>query len=158
MKQLTIFDIIEQPKTEPPCGYIDDLLLIGRELQFTELESMIGKKVIITSGTVSSIAYKVIRITDYHKDSDTVYKRVRELPEGKMYYPDYVNDYIHDICGIKECMDCYEVAYTCDRVAFTDNDRCKGSNGGVSEMYCRNGRHEPIGGFSDSETFYELNI
>ena len=74
MNQMTIFDIIEQPvKKEPPCGYIDDLLLIGRELKFQELKDMIGKKCIVSSSTASNISFKVIRIIDYHEDCDTVY-------------------------------------------------------------------------------------
>lgn len=156
-KQITIFDIIEQPvKKEPPCGYIDDLLLIGRELQFQELKDMIGKKCIVSSSTASNIGFKVIRIFDYFENSGSVYKRVRELPEGCMRYGEYVNDYIYEKCGQKEAMKCYEKAYTCDKVGYSDNERCKASNSWVSEMYCRNGRHDPINGFA--ETFYELII
>lgn len=53
-------------------------------------------------------------------------------------------------------MDCYEVAYICDRVGFTDKDKSDKSNGWVSEMYCNNGRHEPA--TERSETFYELKM
>lgn len=158
MKQMTIFDIIEGPKKEIPCGYLeeDQYHLIGRELSFSELKDMIGKKVICTAHTENHKWYKVYKVIDYFVDSDKVYKRVRELPENTLKYSDKVNDYIHDVCGQKEAMDCYEIDYTCDRVALSDDNRKNQANAWVSEMYCRNGRHDPINGFA--ETFYELNI
>lgn len=157
-KQITIFDIIEEPKKEIPCGYLeeDQYHLIGRELSFLELKDMIGKKVICTAHTESHKWYKVYKVVDYFIDSDKVYKMVRKLPENALKYPDKVNDYIHDVCGQKEAMDCYELDYICDRVALSDDNRKNQANAWVSEMYCRNGRHDPINGFAD--TFYELNI
>lgn len=155
MKQITIFDILEPDTKEVPCGYIDDLSLIGRELRFSELKDMIGKKCIVTNHTESQKCYKVVKIIAYFVDCDKVYKQVRELPENDIGYGDKVNDYIHDVVGIKECMDCYEVDYICDRVAFTDKENGKEANCWVSEMYCSNGRFEPLYG-KLGDTFYEL--
>lgn len=158
MKQMTIFDIIEEPNKEPLCGYLkeEEYNLIGRQLSFQELKNMIGKKCIVTAHTESHKWYKVIKIVDYFIDCDKVYKQVRDLPENDIGYGDRVNDYIHDVVGIKECMDCYEVEYICDRVAYTDKEKTKEANSWVSEMYCSNGRFEPI--TTSSTTFYELAI
>ena len=158
MYQMTIFDIIEGPKKEIPCGYIkeeDETILVGRELRFNELQRMIGKKVILCSPRQSAVDYKVIRITDYWSDCDKVYKMVRSIPEGCLHYSDRVNDYIHDVCGQKEAMDCYELDYICDRVGFVDKDKNNKSDHFLSEMYCKNGRFDPMDEYAD--TFYELN-
>lgn len=155
MKQITIFDIIPDEKKEVSCGYTEDLSLIGRELRFNELQGMIGKKVLLCSPRQSAVDYKVIRITDYWVDHDKVYKMVRPIPEGCLHYSDRVNDYIHDVCGQKEAMDCYELDYICDRVGFVDNDKQKQSDHFLSEMYCKNGRFNPMNEYAD--TFYELN-
>lgn len=158
MKQMSIFDIIPETTRNIPCGYLeeDQYHLIGRELSFPELKDMIGKKVICTVHTESNTWYKVYKVVDYFVDSDKVYKQVRELPEGCLHYGDYVNDYIHDVCGQKEAMDCYEIDYTCDRVALSDDNRKNQANAWVSEMYCKNGRFDPVDGYAD--TFYELNV
>ena len=156
MKQMTIFDIIPENIRNIPCGYTDDMSLIGRELRFDELKNLIGKKCIICSPRQSAIDYMVIKITDYWVDCDKVYKQVRELPEGCLQYSDRVNDYIHDVCGQKEAMDCYELDYTCDRVGYVNKDKNTVSDHFLSEMYCSNGRYEPVNSFAD--TFYELNI
>lgn len=154
MKQMTIFDIIPETTRDIPCGYIDDISLIGRELRFNELQGMIGKKVLLCSPRQSAIDYKVIKITDYWVDCDKVYKMVRPIPEGCLHYSDRVNDYIHDVCGQKEAMDCYELDYICDRVGFVDKDKNNQSDHFLSEMYCRNGRFDPMNEYAD--TFYEL--
>lgn len=55
MQQLTIFDFLPAKK-EIHCGYIkeeDESSLIGRELRFTELKTMIGKKCIVSCTTES---------------------------------------------------------------------------------------------------------
>lgn len=156
MKQITIFDIIPETTRDIPCGYIDDISLIGRELRFNELQGMIGKKVVICSPRQSAIDYAVIKITDYWVDCDKVYKQVRPLPEGCLRYGERVNDYIHDVCGQKEAMDCYELDYTCDRVGYVDKDKNNQSDHFVSEMWCKNGRFDPMNEYAD--TFYELNV
>lgn len=156
MKQMTIFDIIPETARNILCGYTDDVSLIGRELRFDELKNLIGKKCIICSPRQSAIDYKVIKITDYWTDCDKVYKMVRKLPEGCLQYGDWVNDYIHDVCGQKEAMGCYELDYTCDRVGYVDKDKNNQSDHFLSEMYCKNGRFDPVDGYAD--TFYELNV
>lgn len=158
MKQLTIFDFLPA-KQEIPCGYIeehDEISLIGRELRFTELKDMIGEKCIVSVTTESRRWYKVIKIVDYWENHDKIYKQVRDLPENDIGYPERVNDYIHDVCGIKECMDCYEIDYICDRIAYTDKENGKEAKGWVSESWCSNGRFEPLS--ETTETFYEINI
>ena len=154
MKQISIFDILEPIKTEIPCGYIDNIALIGRELRFNELQTMINEKCLIAMPRAGAIDYKVVKIMGYWKDCDKVYKRVRKLPENCLHYGERVNEYVHDICGQKEAMVCYEEEYTCDRVGYTDSERCKTSNSWVSEMYCSNGRYKPITDYAES--FYEL--
>ena len=155
MKQMTIFDIIEKPKKEPPCGYIDDLLLVGRELRFQELKNMIGKKVVCSVSTESHTWYKVYKVIDYFEEHDKFYKQVRKLPENSIGYGQIVNDYIHDVVGIKECMDCYELSFICDRVVLSDSNLNDKANAWVSEAYCSNGRFK-ANTFDYPETFYEL--
>ena len=157
MEQLSIFDIIEPIPSDIPCGYIEDLRIIGRQLRFVELKDMIGKKCVMLTNSCYPGGYKVVRITEYFVDSDKVYKRIRPLPENAMRYADRVNDYIHDIVGQKEAMDCYELDYICDRIGYSDNERYKNSNSWVSEMYCLGGRFEPLE-TSIISTFYELNM
>lgn len=159
MKQITIFDVLESiegKKTDVPCGYIDDLSLIGRELKFQELKDMIGKKCILTYATESHTWYKVIRITEYFENSDKVFRQVRDIPEGHLQYGDCINEYIHDVVGDKESMDCYEIDHICDRVGFVDQDKLKKSNSWLSEMYCSGGRWDPPSYLLFSEHFYEL--
>ena len=154
MKQITIFDIIPETTRYIPCGYIDDMALIGPELRFNELKNMVGKKCIICSSRQSGRDYAVIRIIKYFENSDKVYKRVRDLPDNQIGYGEFVNDYIHDVVGIKECMNSYEIAYICDRVAFTRKENNKEADNWLSEMYCSNGRYNPINEYAN--TFYEL--
>lgn len=156
MKQITIFDIIEVPIKDIPCGYIDDMSLIGRELRFNELKNLIGKKCVIACPRQSAIDYKVIKIMDYWEDHDKIYRQVKPLPENCLHYSDRVNGYIHDVVGQDIAMECYEVEAICDRVGYADQDKYQQSNSWVSEMYCSNGRFEPIAAYS--ETFYELAI
>jgi len=154
MKQITIFDIIQTGET--PCGYLkeEQYYLIGRELDFQELKNLIGKKVICTSPTQSKTWYRVYKVIDYFENNDKFYHQVEKLPENNIQYSAIVNDYIHDVVGVKECMDCYELSFTCDRVALTDKDRSDSANAWVSEAYCSNGRFEPVSIYP--ETFFEL--
>ena len=154
MKQISIFDILPMIKTDIACGYIDNLALIGRELRFYELKTMINKKCLLARPHQNSVIYAVVRITDYWEDCDKIYKQIKPLPENCLRYGDRVNDYIHDIVGQKEAMACYEEECTCDRVGYSDNDHFKKGNCSVSEMYCSNGRFKPI--IEYSESFYEL--
>ena len=57
MKQMTIFDIIPENTRNIPCGYTDDMSLIGRELRFDELKNLIGKKCIICSPRQSAFPH-----------------------------------------------------------------------------------------------------
>lgn len=154
MKQITIFDIIPDENKEQQCGYIDDLSLIGRELSFNELKEMIGKKVVICAPRQSATDYKVIKVTSYWTDCDRIYKRVRPLPAGCLNYSNQVNDYVHDVCGQKEAMACYELDYTCDRIGYVTKDNKNSPDHFVSEAWCRNGRFETQDEFPYS--FYEL--
>lgn len=157
MYQMTIFDIIKRTVKDIPCGYIkeeDETALVGRELSFTELKNMIGKKCIVSATTESRRWYKVIKIIDYFEGCDKIYKQVRELPENDIGYGERVNDFIHDVVGIKDCMDCYEVDYVCDRVAYTNKDNSKKAEGWVSESWCSGGRFKPLDG--PTEGFFEL--
>lgn len=151
MEQLTIFDVLpaEKPK-DIPCGYIEDLSLVGKEIAFNDLKNYIGRKIVKADG----FQFKVYTMLEYYENTDTFYKRVRPLPENQMQYGEIVNEYIHDVVGIKECMACYEPYFTCDRVGLSDKEGSKQVNSWVSEGYCSNGRYEATGGFT--YTFHEL--
>lgn len=124
--QMTLFDIIAQDKpNNAPYGYIDDLSYVGRELTFKELEGHIGKQIVCTVKTESHLWYRVYKVVDYFEDCDTYYKQVRPLPPNGYEYGEIVNSYIHDVVGVKECMACYEPAFTCDRVSLSSNGKDK---------------------------------
>ena len=129
-------------------GYTEDHSVIGERLHFTDLKDMIGEKVVTTCGNW----YKVVKITEYYEECEKIYKRVRELPASDIGYGEYVNSYIHDVCGIGECMDCYEVAYICDRVRYSDRDSDNTGGCTACEAYCDQGRYQPI--TSDLQKFY----
>ena len=152
-EQMSIFDFLQQEK-DTSCRWLkdgdDDL--IGKVIPFHELKNMIGKKVVMSC--VNS-GYRIIRITDYHENCRTIYKRVRPLPDNDIGYGEYVNDYIHDVCGIKECMACYEPYLTFDGVSYSDKEKGK-ANSYASEYYCTGGRWNMID--SVNETFHELNL
>ena len=152
MQQLTIFDIFSQYDSYIPCGYTEDMSVVGRKLYFTELAGMIGKKVVVSSGEY----YKVVKIMEYHKGSDRIYKQVRELPNDVLQYEERINDYIYDCVGQRKAMACYELETTCDRVGYADKEKINVSNCWESEMYCNNGRYKPLNDIAD--TFYELNM
>ena len=154
MKQLTIFDVIAdvKPKEKPkdiPCGYTEDTSIVGSAIPFTELKNYIGKKVIKSDGR----NYKVYQVIEYFESCDTFYKRVKPLPDNDIGYGEIVNEYIHDVCGIKECMSCYEPAFKCDRIALSDNGG-KTANSWISEAYCSNGRFRIDNDYP--YTFYEI--
>lgn len=162
MKQITIFDIIaqgEQPKQLPPkipYGYIKDFRIVGRELTFQDLKNYIGKRIIECISNESNQHFRVYKVIDYFEDCDTYYKRVRPLPPNDIGYGEFVNSYIHDVVGIKECMECYEPAYTCDRVALSSNGKDK-ADSWISEAYCGSCRFEElIDYYNDITTFYEI--
>ena len=116
MEQLTIFDYLDKPKDELPLGYIrkDAEQYVGKEIPFRELENYIGKKVLCEVPTIDRSWYKVVIMTSYHKDCDSVYGEGEE-PIG-----------------------------ICDRVGFTDDNRYRKENCWVSEHFVRNGRyHNP---------------
>ena len=151
-EQMSIFDLIEQER-DISCRWLkdgdDDL--IGKVIPFRELKDKIGEKVIVN--TVTS-GYRIVRIFAYYENCNTIYKRVRPLPSSDIGYGEYVNEYIHDVCGIKECMACYDPFMVFDAVAYSDKDKGK-ANSYVSEYYCTGGRWNMIG--SINETFHELN-
>jgi hypothetical protein len=152
MEQITIFDFIQQEK-DTSCRWLkdgdDDL--IGKVIPFRELKNMIGEKVIVN--TVTS-GYRIVRIFDYYENCNTIYKRVRPLPNSDIGYGEYVNEYTHDVVGIKECMACYEPFAVFDMVAYTDKDKSNAKSY-VSEYYCTGGRWNMVS--SGNETFHVLN-
>lgn len=101
MEQMSIFDFL--PQADITCRILkeEDEHLIGKVIPFTALKDMIGKKVIVQD----LHRYRIVLITQYWEKSKKIYKRVRPLPDNDIGYGEYVNDYIHDVCGIKECND-----------------------------------------------------
>lgn len=158
MEQITIFDFIQQEK-DISCRWLkdgdDDL--IGKVIPFRDLKKYISKKVIASCGiTGGKHNYRIVQITEYHENSHKIYKRVRPLPPNGIGYGEYVNDYIHDVCGIKECMECYDLFMEFDSVSFSDADKRKKGNCSISEYWCTGGRWN----FPQHalETFHELNV
>lgn len=160
MKQITIFDIIakdEQPKQLPPAipyGYIKDFRIVGRELTFQDLKNYIGKRIIECISNESNQHFRVYKVIDYFEDCDTFYKRVRPLPDNTLHYGEIVNEYIHDVCGQKEAMACYEPYFTCDRVALSDKEGTDKANAWVSEAWCKDGRYDT--GEANAYSFHQL--
>ena len=158
MEQMSIFDFLQQEK-DTSCRWLkdgdDDL--IGKVIPFRELKNMIGKKVIASCGvTAGKSNYRIVLITDYYENSHKIYKRARPLPPTDIGYGEYVNDYIHDVCGIKECMECYEPFMEFDSVMYSDTSRSKKGNCSISEYWCTGGRwNYPQHAL---ETFHELNV
>lgn len=150
MEQMSIFDFL--PQDDITCRILkeEDKYLIGKVIPFTALKDMIGKKVIVQD----LHRYRIVLITQYWEKSKKIYKRVRPLPDNDIGYGEYVNDYIHDVCGIKECMDCYELFKEFDSVSYSESEKKK-SDCFMSEYYCTGGRWNMVG--SLNETFYELN-
>ena len=158
MKQLTIFDVLpgEEQASEVPYGYIKDMRIVGKELSFQDLKNYIGKQVVKCVSTESNQYFRVYKVIEYYENCFTYYKQVRPLPDNPIGYGEYVNEYIHDVVGIKECMACYEPAFTCDRVGLSDNGKDK-ENSVVCEAYCSNGRYDEILDYTgEVESFYEI--
>ena len=156
MNQLSMFDIL--PKEKPadiPCGIMNEPEYVGAEIPFVELKNYIGKKVV----KKYEGGYKVYKVIEYIENSDTFYKRVRPLPDNALQYGEVVNDYIHDVCGQKEAMKCYEPFLTCDRVALTDKEGGNEANSWISEAYCSGGRElQPLTQFNYDYSFHKLNL
>ena len=155
MQQMTIFDLLSNRTS---CRWLkagdDDL--IGEVIPFRELKNRIGEKVIVGSLSGSGGNYRIVRITDYRENSHKIYKRARPLPPNDIGYGEYVNEYIHDVCGIKECMDCYDLFMLVDSVVFSDNDKHKNGNCFISEYWCAGGKwNYPQ---RTLEAFHELNV
>lgn len=158
MRQLSLFDIIE-PVTQKdiPYGYIKDIRIVGRELlSFQDLKNHIGEQIVKCSSNESNQHFRIYKVIDYFENCDTYYKRVRPLPPNSIGYGNIVNSFIHDVVGIKECMECYEPVFTCDRVALSGNGR-NTADSWISEAYCVNGRFESLLDYSsDIISFFEI--
>lgn len=138
MNQLSFFDILpKQLPLDVPCGYISDPDLVGEVIPFTSLKDYIGKKVV----KAYEGGYKVYKVIEYIENCDTYYKRAKPLPDNALRYGEIVNEYIHDVCGQKEAMACYEPYFTCDRVALSDKEGSDKANAWVSEAWCKDGRY-----------------
>lgn len=118
MDQISIFDYI-QPEY-PPIGKYLSKEEVGRYkgemIPFQALENYIGKKVLLELPRESSIDYKAVKITSYHRDHDKVYR--------------WSSEHRAELSGY------------CDRIGYSDNARKEKENSWTSEMYCRNGRLE----------------
>ena len=151
MQQIDIFDILpKQLPLDVHCGYINDPDLVGEVIPFTSLKDYIGKKVV----KAYEGGYKVYKVIEYIENCDTFYKRVRPLPDNALHYGEIVNEYIHDVCGQKEAMACYEPYFTCDRVALSDKEGTDKANAWVSEAWCKDGRYDI--GEANACSFHQL--
>lgn len=160
-KQISIFDILapDEPKPDEPktitYGYIKDFRIVGQELTFQDLKNYIRKPVVECKSTESNQYFRVYKVVEYYEDCDTYYKRVRPLPPNQIGYGEIVNSYIHDVIGIPECMECYEPAFTCDRVALSSNGKDK-ADSWISEAYCANGRFDCYLGTLADTCFFNI--
>lgn len=132
MYQTTIFDFLEKPEVK--LGYFEGNIyeIAGKELTFADLKNYKGKKVLVQG---ECGYYKVYEVMDYKADVNTIYKRVRPLPPNNCGYGEFVNDYIHDVCGIKECMACYEPYKTYGQLALNDSEHSKKANSWIAEYW-----------------------
>lgn len=136
MEQLDLFDYmppIEEPITY--CSVKDDGIILGRSIPFHELKHMIGRNVFY----VENGRKKVIKVIRYSENARTVYKRVRPLPANDIGYGEYVNEYIHDVVGIKSCMACYEPYRKYDLIQYTESNKRSKDFLQISEEYCKGG-------------------
>lgn len=124
MTQISLFDYLPKTIDDIKLGLLEDKSIIGPEIEVSDLCEFVGSKVIKSCGNDS---FEVICIIDFQKDSDLVYKRFRPLPHNDIGYGEYVNSYIHDIVGIKECMACYEPFRLYDRFTYIRKEGQKDS-------------------------------
>ncbi len=110
---------------------------VGNIIPFQDLKNYKDKKVVyqsfMGSGDDSKPIYKVILIKDYLENTDKYY---RNRQDGSI-----VNDYLASISS-KEVKDNLEPEFTCDRLAYSDDNRTKKANSWISEAFCNNGRHQ----------------
>ena len=154
--QLT-FDFLDPKKSDSQKSYkiLDGkLICVGKELGFQELESMIGKSVLMKCGD----DYYVVTISQYEKDYNDVYKKrdnvepFNDFLRREKYYISHSTYYCLQ-CGMTASLvaDYYEPIGKYDRVKFTYD---KYKSGTCDEIECANSRYnfhnEP------DKSFFEL--
>ena len=147
--QLSLYDIFTQ---NVPIGFIGEEHK-GRKLKFQELEDYVGKRVVISRSTTNSEYYSVVTITSYHKNAGRTYKLKNNAERSTHGYPTRLNEYIWSL-GMDK--DEYAPDYFYDQIGYSDDKRNCKENSWVGEIYCSNGRHEPIANYP--ENFYEYAL
>lgn len=144
--QLSFNDILAEAI---PMGFVDEAK-VGKVIPFQELKGYKEKKVVYRSfygsGDASSPYFRVVLIKDYYENSDKYYRN--ELDNT------ILNEFVVSLSS-QETKSHLSPAFTCDRIAYSDDDRTKKANSWLSEAYCSNGRHQ-ICHDSSSVCFYEL--
>lgn len=116
---------------------------LGKVIPFQNLKDFIEKKVIYKD----ALGQKVVIIKNYFSKSDTFYS-YGEAGTTKLF-----NDYIAKLqsSAIQKKL---KVAFVCDRIAYTDDDRTRKTNSWLSEAFCTNGRYQ-VTHDASSVCFYE---
>lgn len=125
-----------------PIGYVDESK-VGVPIPFQRLKDYIGKKVIYqTQGNGKT--QRVVMVKKYYESSDTFYSD----EEGNT-----INEYVLSLSS-EEKKKRFKKAFSCDRIAYSDDARTLKANSWLSEAYCSNGRHQVVHNAS-SVCFYE---
>ena len=135
-EQMSLVDFAVATTAEPPIGWLEDVdKYKGEMIPFRDLENYVGKRIIIGMPRQSTTDYKVVKLTSYHKDCDTIYRWGSGDSES------------HSTCGWinKEAV----AIGKCDRVGYSDDARREKENSWVSEMYCSNGRFDTYGNYPE---------
>ncbi len=132
--QISLNDFLSQ---SVHLGRINDKEKLGKQLLFSDLKNYVGKRVLyVTHSGNGELDCRVIIINDYLEKEDTFYS-VEE--NGKT---SYLTDCVYSLSS-KETREKAKVAFVCDRLAYTDDDRTKKTNSWISEAYCNNGKKYP---------------
>lgn len=129
--QISLFDFLSE---SAPLGWTKGIKM-GQVIPFQDLKKYIGKRVVYAThmGNGNPVS-KVVIIKKYVTDCDTYYA-LEENGEAKIY-----NDFVRSLSS-KEKAEKMKIAFMCDRIGYTDDDRTKKTNCWLSEAYCTNGRH-----------------
>ncbi len=138
--QISLYDFFTQ---DIPLAYCE-AEHVGKMIKFQDLESYVGKRVVLSCPTSTRECYRVVLVTSYRKDSDPVWKS-KTVPD------DYINDFLHELNHSKD--NDYYIDHICDRIGYTDDNRRYKENSWVGEEFCSNGRWKPI--VACAECFYE---
>lgn len=161
-----MFDFSEPVKKDKPDFEIfhkltdDELVHVGRELSFQELEDMIGEKVLMmynyqfNPDRPVDNPYFVVQINDYYKDCEKVYKRIDSNNKDYGHYGTFLHGYVYSLMDEK-AKPLYELLGTSDQVAYSCSPkRPKSTEFQMNEMHCNKSKWGKISEHCNS--FFEI--